>query len=84
MNPKVLKALLLKQQLAKTSVSKFKAFKRCTTEDGRARGMFQFGGASRTNRWAGRLVQLQNLPGRTITTEEPHVLAEYMLVEEED
>jgi len=72
-------ALELKQQLAKTSVTKWKAFDRCTGPDGRACGMFQFGGASRTNRWAGRLVQLQNLARGGNTTKDPETLADIMV-----
>lgn len=45
----------------RTAATKWAAFLRCACEDGRVRGMFQFGGASRTRRWAGRLVQLHNL-----------------------
>lgn len=54
--------LKLRQQAAKSSVSKYQATMNCVCKDGRARGMFQFYGANRTGRWAGRLVQLQNLP----------------------
>ncbi|HEL1655467.1 DNA polymerase [Streptococcus suis] len=54
--------LKLRQQAAKSSVSKYQAMMNCVCKDGRARGMFQFYGANRTGRWAGRLVQLQNLP----------------------
>ncbi|RRN50541.1 DNA polymerase [Streptococcus suis] len=54
--------LKLRQQAAKSSVSKYQAMMNCVCKGGRARGMFQFYGANRTGRWAGRLVQLQNLP----------------------
>ena len=54
--------LLLRQQLAKTSVKKYQAMENSVCADGRVRGMFQFYGAARSGRWAGRLVQLQNLP----------------------
>ena len=54
--------LSLRQQLAKSSVKKYTAMKNAVCNDGRARGMFQFYGANRTGRFAGRLVQLQNLP----------------------
>ena len=54
--------LLLRQQLAKSSVTKYKAMDRTACGDGRVRGMFQFYGAQRSGRWAGRGVQLQNLP----------------------
>lgn len=56
------KVLMLRQQLAKSSVKKYQAMENAVCADGRARGMFQFYGANRTGRWAGRLVQLQNLP----------------------
>ena len=55
-------ALFLRQQLAKSSVKKYQAMQNCVCEDGRAHGMFMFYGANRTGRFAGRLVQLQNLP----------------------
>jgi len=55
-------ALMLRQQLAKSSVKKYQAMETAVCADGRARGMFQFYGANRTGRWAGRLIQMQNLP----------------------
>lgn len=55
------KVLRLRQQAAKSSVTKYQAMVNCVCKDGRARGMFQFYGANRTGRWAGRLIQLQNL-----------------------
>ena len=54
--------LALRQQLAKSSVKKYQAMKNSVCPDGRARGMFLFYGANRTGRWAGRIIQLQNLP----------------------
>jgi len=54
--------LLLRQQLAKSSVKKYQAMQNTVCLDGRARGMFQYYGASRSCRWAGRHIQLQNLP----------------------
>jgi DNA polymerase len=54
--------LLLRQKLAKSSVRKYQAMGMTACEDGRARGMFQFYGANRTGRFAGRHIQLQNLP----------------------
>lgn len=54
--------LLLRQQLAKSSVKKYQAMQNTVCLDGRARGMFQYYGASRSGRWAGRHIQLQNLP----------------------
>lgn len=54
--------LSLRQQLAKSSVKKYQAMENAVCKDGRARGMFMFYGANRTGRWAGRIIQLQNLP----------------------
>lgn len=54
--------LLLRQKLAKSSVKKYQAMEMTACADSRARGMFQFYGASRTGRFAGRHIQLQNLP----------------------
>ena len=54
--------LELRLQSAKSSVRKYEAMQNAACEDGRCRGMFQFYGANRSGRWAGRLVQLQNLP----------------------
>lgn len=54
--------LVLRQQLAKSSVKKYQAMENAACLDNRARGMFQFYGANRSGRWAGRLIQLQNLP----------------------
>ena len=56
------KVLTLHQQLAKSSVKKYQTMENAVCADGRARGMFQFYGANRTGRWAGRLIQMQNLP----------------------
>lgn len=56
------KVLLLRQQLAKSSIRKYQAMEKAVCTDGRARGMFQFYGANRTGRWAGRIIQMQNLP----------------------
>jgi DNA polymerase len=60
--PELAKALELRQQLARSSVKKYIAMQNCVCADGRCRGMFQFYGANRSGRWAGRLIQLQNLP----------------------
>lgn len=54
--------LKLRREICKTSLKKFDAMKNCVCQDGRIRGLFQFYGASRTGRWAGRLVQVHNLP----------------------
>lgn len=56
------KVLELRQSLAKSSVKKYTAMRNAVCSDGRVRGLLQFYGANRTGRWAGRLVQVQNLP----------------------
>lgn len=58
----VLEVLQLRLLMAKTSVKKYKAIERSVCSDGRCHGLLQFYGANRTGRWAGRLVQVQNLP----------------------
>jgi len=65
--PEVRKMLVLKNLLGKTSVKKYIAMKEALCNDGRLHGMLQFYGAARTGRWAGRLVQLQNLPQNHMT-----------------
>ena len=60
--PQLAEVLELRQQLAKSSVKKYQAMRNAVCSDGRAHGMFQFYGANRSGRWAGRLIQLQNLP----------------------
>ena len=61
--PEPLRTVLsLRQQLAKSSVKKYQAMENAVCMDGRARGMFMFYGANRTGRFAGRIIQLQNLP----------------------
>lgn len=60
--PQLQKVLTLRQQLAKSSVKKYQAMETAVCSDSRARGMFQFYGANRTGRWAGRIIQMQNLP----------------------
>ena len=60
--PELTEVLELRQQLAKSSVKKYQTMQRAVCSDSRARGMFMFYGANRTGRWAGRLIQLQNLP----------------------
>lgn len=59
---KIQEVLSLRLQLAKSSIKKYEAMKNCVCADGKAHGMFQFYGANRTGRFAGRLIQLQNLP----------------------
>jgi DNA polymerase len=54
--------LNLRSRASKTSIKKYVSMQNCVCYDGRAHGLFQFYGASRTGRWAGRLIQLQNLP----------------------
>ena len=60
--PELRRVLALRQQLGKSSIRKYQSMINAVCSDGRARGMFQFYGANRTGRWAGRLIQLQNLP----------------------
>jgi DNA polymerase len=60
--PDIREVLLLRQQLAKSSIKKYQAMKNAACIDHRARGMFQFYGANRSGRFSGRLIQLQNLP----------------------
>ncbi len=71
-SPDVQRMLELRQELGKTSTKKYDAIEQAVCQDGRVRGLLQFYGANRTGRWAGRLVQVQNLP-RTYT--EPLELA---------
>ena len=70
--PEVRRALQIRQELGKTSTKTYDAIEACVCPDGRVRGLLQFYGANRTGRFAGRLVQVQNLP-RTYT--EPIELA---------
>lgn len=65
--PELAEVLELRRQLAKSSVKKYQAMQNAVCADGRARGMFQFYGANRSGRWAGRLIQLQNLPQNHMT-----------------
>lgn len=65
-SPDVQRMLEIRQELGKTSTKKYNAIKTCVCPDNRVRGLLQFYGANRTGRWAGRLVQVQNLP-RTYT-----------------
>ena len=62
--------LALRQELGKTSTAKYKAMLQCKCEDQRIRGLTQFYGANRTGRWAGRLVQMQNLPQNKLPDDE--------------
>ena len=78
--PEIREVLLLRQQLSKTSVKKYTAMVNSFCSDGRVRGMFQFYGAARSGRWAGRLVQLQNLPQNHI----PELAGVRSLVQGED
>lgn len=60
--PKAQKILALRREMGKTSNKKYAAMLKCVCNDGRIHGLLQFCGAARTGRWAGRLVQVQNLP----------------------
>ena len=64
---KVDKLIEIRRSLSKTSTEKYKAMKRTVCKDNRIKGLTQFYGAGRTGRWAGRLVQLQNLPQNKLT-----------------
>lgn len=64
----VRRILEIRQQMGKTSVKKYTAMKSAKGDDGRIRGLSQYYGANRTGRWAGRLVQVQNLPRNYLTT----------------
>jgi DNA polymerase len=59
---RVMEAIGIRQKLGKTSIKKYSAMMNCVMDDNKIRGLFQYYGANRTGRWAGRLVQLQNLP----------------------
>jgi DNA polymerase len=76
------RALQLRQELSKSSVAKYAAMTRSVCRDDRIRGMFQFCGANRTWRWAGRLVQMQNLAKSDLT--EPDLALARQLVKERD
>jgi DNA polymerase len=65
-NETVKQVLQLRQKMSKTSVKKYQAMERAVCPDGRIRGLLQFYGANRTGRWAGRLVQVQNLPRNSL------------------
>lgn len=71
-SPEVQRMLEIRRELGKTSTKKYDAIQSAVCDDGRVRGLLQFYGANRTGRWAGRLVQVQNLP-KTYT--EPLILA---------
>lgn len=75
----VQRMLEIRQELGKSSTKKYDAIQNCVCPDGRVRGLLQFYGANRTGRWAGRLVQVQNLP-RTYT--EPLELARNFIREQ--
>lgn len=62
------RVLAIRQELGKSSVSKYTTMDKCICDDDRARGLLQFYGANRTGRWAGRFVQVQNLPRNYIGT----------------
>lgn len=64
----VREALQLRQQLGKTSVKKYAAMDAAVCDDDRIRGLTQYYGANRTGRWAGRMVQMQNLPRNYLRT----------------
>ncbi len=65
--PDIKEVLQIRQELGKTSVSKYEAMARAVCNDDRVRGVLQYYGANRTGRWAGRLIQVQNLPQNKLT-----------------
>ncbi len=65
---KAKRVLEIRRELSKTSVKKYQAMREAVCNDGRIRGLLQFYGANRTGRWAGRLVQVQNLPRNYLET----------------
>lgn len=67
---KVKDVLSIRQQMSKTSIKKYIAIRNCRCKDGRIRGLLLFYGANRTGRWAGRLVQVQNLPHSHVEPEQ--------------
>ena len=67
-DPAVASVLKIRQELGKTSVAKYRTMNTAVCADGRVRGLLQFYGANRTGRWAGRLVQVQNLPRNYLET----------------
>lgn len=60
--PKAQRVIAIRREMGKTSNKKYEAMQKCVCQDGRIHGLLQFCGAARTGRWAGRLVQVQNLP----------------------
>ena len=60
--PRAMRVLQIRREMGKTSNKKYAAMQQCVCKDGRIHGLLQFCGAARTGRWAGRLVQVQNLP----------------------
>lgn len=75
----VLEFLEIRSSLRKTSTAKYEAMLRSTCKDGRIRGLTQFYGANRTGRWAGRLVQMQNLPQNKLPDEDLDIARQLVL-----
>lgn len=67
-NNTVRRMLEIRQELAKTSIKKYEAMNEAVCDDNRIRGLVQFYGANRTGRWAGRIVQIHNLPRNHLST----------------
>lgn len=82
--PAVRKALECRQQMSKASLAKFDALDRATCSDGRLRGAFQFAGAGRTGRFAGRIFQPQNLPRPTLSDADIDVAREAVRTSDAD
>lgn len=82
LSTKVRRMLELRQELSKTSIKKYTSMLHVNGVGGRARGLFQFNGAGRTGRWAGRLIQVQNLP--RINMSDEHLMLARELVKAGD
>lgn len=78
--PDVIELLNIRKKLSKTSIKKYYAMLNCAMKDNRVRGTFQFYGANRTGRWAGRLLQLQNLSKNHVS----HIEVPRELIRERD
>lgn len=83
-DPDVSRMIRLKMRVSKASVAKYRAIERCMTKDGRIHGLFEYYGAGRTGRFAGRLVQLQNLARNTIGGHDMDLLRNLIKKQDDD
>ena len=81
-DPEVREMLELRAKTGRISTKKYETILRCACQDERARGLFQFYGANRTGRWAGRLIQLQNLPQNHLS--DIHLARDLVLKKDEE